>query len=219
MERAEDERNQMTDWRAGKAGLASKQREIGQLEIRSRSIRVFQPAVIPGLLQVSEYSRAIMSASQRMLALSTGETEPAGVYEAVSARLRRHQVLDDAGRHFSFVITESALSNRLGRPEGMLTQIERIRAVAEQPNVTVGIIPADAQLTDPPTHGFELIDEKWLIIDLFNTSMTSQGRSDIRLYRQLFDQYEQQAVTEIGATLDRYFEIYRDLSRPRQPSS
>jgi transcriptional regulator with XRE-family HTH domain len=217
--RAEDEHNQMTDWRVGKAGIASKQREYGRLEARGRMIRVFQQAVFPGLLQTSEYARAIMAASQRMLALGAGVEEPTSVYEAVAARLRRQEILDASDRQFSFVMVESVLSNRLALPEDMLAQVQRVRTVSRQANVTVGVIASDAALTEPPMNSFQLIDENVLTIDLFNTSIKTQGRSDIRLYRELFDYYERQAAPDLDAILDKYSEIYLDLSRPRHRRS
>lgn len=220
VELAERGQNRMTDWRTNWVGMVARQTEIGQLEESGHDIRVFNPTNVIGLLQTSEYARAVMAASRRMLEESRADRQPpqADIYEAVSARLRRHQVLAASERRFWFVMAEAALSNRLCRPEEMVAQIHRIRELAGQPNITIGIIPSDAWLVGPLVHGFEVIDDKWVLIDLFNTSVTSRGRSDVGLYIDLFKTLLQQATTEIDGILDRYLDLYLDLSRPASRS-
>ena len=51
-----------------------------------------------------------------------------------------------------------------------------------------------------------------MTIDLFNTPIMSRVRSDIRLYRQVFDQLEQLATPDIDPILDRYVDLYLRLT-------
>jgi hypothetical protein len=101
----------------------------------------------------------------------------------------------------------------------MAAQIQRIREVASQDNVSVAIIPATVHLAYPPYHGFSLWDDRMVLIDLFNTVLTSHGRSYVRLYGRVFSTLEGQATDDIEPILDRYFEHYLDLARlnRRQP--
>lgn len=138
------------------------------------------------------------------------------VSEAVSARVRRHEVLAERGKQFRFVMAESVLNNRLCRPADMLAQLDRIREVAREDNVTVTIVPADAPWPIPPYHGFELLDDRSVLVDLFNTTLVSRGRADVRLYREVFDAVERSGTTDIDPILDRYFDLYLDLSRQRR---
>jgi len=85
--------------------------------------------------------------------------------------------------------------------------------------VTLSIIPGDADLSIPTYHGFELLDDRYVMVDLFNTTMMSRGHADTSLYRQVFDNLEEAGTTEIDDVLDKYFEIYLDLSRRRSHSS
>jgi transcriptional regulator with XRE-family HTH domain len=219
VELAEQGQNRLTDWRSTWVGMIARQSEIGQFEASGTDIRVFNPSGVIGLLQTSEYARSVMAASRRMMeAAAGGAGHHVDVYEAVSARLRRHQVLAAPERRFWFVMAEAALSSRLCPPEEMVAQLHRIRELARQPNITIGIIPSDAWLVSPLVHGFEVVDDKWLLIDLFNTSVTSRGRSDVSLYTGLFESLLRQATTEIDDILDRYLEIYLDLSRPASRS-
>jgi len=215
VDRAERAHNRMTDWRPGEPGVADRQREVAQVEQTTREFRVFQPAVIVGLLQTSEYARAILTPFQLDLVASRTGDAPGVVSEAVSARVRRHEVLADQRKKFHFVMTESVLTNRVCRPTDMLAQIERLREVSRQENVTLGIIPEQARLSIPPYHGFELLDDRYVMVDLFNTTLMSRGRVDTSLYRQVFDNLQERAETEIDEILDRHLEIYLDLSRPK----
>jgi hypothetical protein len=104
----------------------------------------------------------------------------------------------------------------------MPAQIERIRDISRQSNVTLGFIPAAVELRYPFFHRFTLFDDRSVLIDLFNAVLTSRGRSDVRLYRRLFDAFKAQATIEIDEILDRYLQQYLDLARPgpragRQP--
>lgn len=215
VENAQRSHNRMTDWQPTQANVVERQVEFVRLEAETKVFRVFQPAVVVGLLQTSEYARAILSSFQLdLVARRTGEP-PGVVSEAVSARVRRHEVLADRRKQFHFVMTEAVLRNRVCRPTDMLAQIDRLREVSRQENVTLSIVRADAELAIPTYHGFELLDERFVMVDLFNTTMMSSGRVDISLYGQVFDYLEATGTTEIDSVLAEYFEIYLERSRSR----
>jgi len=212
VELAEQSHNRMTDWRPLPTELAQRQRGIGEWEAEARAFRVFQPAVVVGLLQTSEYARAILGSFQGLISPGFDDAGRS-VSEAVSARMRRQEILSDPARSFRFVMTESVLGNRLCPPEDMPAQIHRLREVGRQENVSIGIVPAEAAWSTPPFHGFLLLDDDIVSVDLFNTGLTSRGKADIRVYQQVFDDFEAAAVTEIDPILDKYQEIYLDLAR------
>ncbi len=218
VEQAERSHNRMTDWRPSQLDVADRQRDVAQIEASTKEFRIFQPAVIVGLLQTSEYARAILARFQSDL-VASGSAEPTGlISEAVSARVQRHEVLADPRKQFFFVMSEAVLSNRVCRPTDMLAQIERLREVARQKNVWLGLIPAEIEWATPPYHGFELLDDRHVMVDLFNTTLTSNGRADATLYRQVFNSMRRRATEDIDRILDRHFEIYLELSRPHARS-
>jgi transcriptional regulator with XRE-family HTH domain len=216
VEGAKRSNNRMTDWRTSHGAVAHTQREVAQLEATARVFRVFQPTVVVGLAQTSEYARAVLGATHEIRSSVVREGGAAAVPEAVSVRVRRQEVLADPDKQFHFVMMEAVLRNRFGRPEDMPAQIHRLRELAEQENVTVRIIPLDVELPIPPYHGFELLDDRCVTVDLFNTQLTTQGQADTTLYRHLFDKLDASATDDIQPVLDRYLEIYLDLSRPRR---
>ena len=188
-ERAGD---QMTDWRPARGVVASMQREVEQLETGTRTSRVFQPAVVVGLAQTNEYMRAILGAAHGIRS----------VPEAISVRVRRQEALSDPDREFRFVMTETVLRNRLSKPQYMPAQLQRLRDLAAMPNVSLRFIPSDAELVIPPYHGFELLDDRIVIVDVFNTLVTTRGRSDVALYQEVFDRLEGNATEDIDPILE-----------------
>src|SRR5919107_2223571 len=56
-ELAEQSREQFTDWRASRQDPAGWQRDIARLEAEATEVRIFQPALLSGLLQTSENVR------------------------------------------------------------------------------------------------------------------------------------------------------------------
>jgi transcriptional regulator with XRE-family HTH domain len=214
VELADHTSNQLTDWRPTQLGLADRQHDVKRLESSSREFRVFQPAVVVGLLQTSEYARALMTAFRSELGDSEIADSTTAVSEAVTARVQRHQVLTETDRHFYFVMSEAVLSNRVCRPAEMIAQIERLREVARQDNVTLRIVPADAQWPIAPYHGFEVMDDRCVLVDLFNTSLMSRGRRVVRHYRNVFDALERAGTTDISRILTKYQRLYAQMLLP-----
>ncbi|MCY1142038.1 helix-turn-helix transcriptional regulator [Actinoplanes sp. Pm04-4] len=209
---AERSGDQLSDWHSTEPNLAGQQQFVRHLEAPAREVRVFQPAVVAGLLQTSQYARAILSAYRTELGDDQIADSALAVSEAVAARMQRSQVLDDPDRRFTFVLTESSLSNQMCPPAEMLAQIARIREVARQPNVSIRIVPEAATWPFPPLHGFELMGDRHVMVDLMNGSIVSRGsRRTIRQYERVFEAIELIAVSEIDAILDKHQKNYVEL--------
>jgi Domain of unknown function (DUF5753) len=67
--------------------LTERQREIGELEKEATSICVFQPTMVPGLLQIADYARRVMSHGN--------PSDQADIDAAVQKRLERQTILYD----------------------------------------------------------------------------------------------------------------------------
>jgi transcriptional regulator with XRE-family HTH domain len=210
--RAEQHRDRMLDF--GRNDPATWQHEIAQLEIETVEFRVFQPAVLSGLLQTSEYARAVLASVQGTWT-ATVTPRSSGVAEAVSARVHRQEILDDPSKQFHFVVPETLLRNLLAEPADMLGQLRRLRDVARQDNVTLRMIPEDELLPYPPFHNFSLLDDKHVIIDLANTIVVARGQSDLRLFRNVFDAVESRATTQIEPILEKHTQRYLRLAAGR----
>ena len=110
------------------------------LEAEASSIAQWQTEVIPGILQTEEYARSVHLGVQRV------QLVPPGVIERrVKVRMIRQEALtrkDPLG--LSVVIDEAVLRRRIGDRSVMRAQLEYLAQAAELPNVTLRIMPLDA---------------------------------------------------------------------------
>jgi transcriptional regulator with XRE-family HTH domain len=208
--RAEQSRGGMTDWRLGR-DPKTWQQEIADLEARTRNLRMFHPGVFSGLVQTSEYARAVLTATQVAWNPSPPAVERA-VAAAVAARMQRQELLHDDAKRFHFVVPETLLRHVVSGPDEMSAQLRRVQDLSRQRNVVFRVIPDQTRWPYPPLHGFELLDDRCLIIDLFNTVVVSRGQSDIKRYRQIFADLDSQATSDIEPILERYRKWYRNLA-------
>jgi transcriptional regulator with XRE-family HTH domain len=213
MQRAERSHDRMTDWRPTAISLAGTQKSLAAWEAAAKDIRNFEPAVVPGLLQTSGYARSVLVGFFERLSQPEGApSRETAVLGAIAERIRRQGILADPARSFRFVITENVLRNKICPPAEMLAQIEHLRQVsARHDNVVIGIVPDDQPVAIPPMHGFVVLDDSMIIIDVYNTGLTSRGRSDAEQYRRVFDVFEEHARTDIEPILRIHEELYVGL--------
>jgi Domain of unknown function (DUF5753) len=119
-------------WRlVNRLGLAPRQREIAELEKSAHTIRIFQPVMVPGLLQIADYARRVME-----MTYTAGPDIPA----AVAVRMQRQTILYDQDKRFEFIVTEGALRWRPGPAKLMRAQLDRLASLASLPNVTLNLV-------------------------------------------------------------------------------
>jgi hypothetical protein len=89
--------------------------------------------LIPGLLQIPEYARALLAG----LGVAKSEIET-----LVVTRLGRQAILSKPNPpHYLAIIDEAALRRPIGGPQVMTAQLRHIVTVSKRPNVTVQVIP------------------------------------------------------------------------------
>ncbi|MDG4766646.1 helix-turn-helix transcriptional regulator [Solwaraspora sp. WMMD406] len=105
-------------------------------ESRATMIRIYQPLIVPGLLQTAAYARAVLAAH----GLHGDELET-----ALTTRLGRQEVLNRPQPcRLVAVLDESALLRRVAEPEVMREQLKAVAAAGERPHISVQVVPADA---------------------------------------------------------------------------
>ena len=112
------------------------------LEHEAASIAIWHVDVVPGLLQTEEYARNIISSYSRV-----EPTAPGMIGRLVRVRMRRQQVLDRPELQISVVLDESVLKRRIGNETVMHDQLQHLVQIADRPNLTLQILPLDAQHT------------------------------------------------------------------------
>jgi transcriptional regulator with XRE-family HTH domain len=112
------------------------------LEHEATSIAIWHVDVVTGLLQTEAYARQVISSYSRI-----EPNAPGMIGRMVRVRMRRQQVLDREGLQLSIVLDESVLKRRIGSDAVMYEQLQRLVREADRPNLTLRILPLDAQHT------------------------------------------------------------------------
>jgi hypothetical protein len=150
------------------------QRRIRDIEASSKHVTTFQPAVIPGILQTEAYMRVLTSGVDRGIA--------DGV---ITARLERQRLLGKPGHRWTQILTAGALLWCAGSAGTMVQQIDRIIEASHLDGVRIGVIPARRPVTVFPLHGFDLYDERAVIVGTLATTAIITEPADIRLHIDL----------------------------------
>jgi transcriptional regulator with XRE-family HTH domain len=135
-------------WEQGLTGLPATSATLADYESRANDFTDWSPLLIPGLLQTMAYSRAFM--------LADG-INPAGVELRLTARLRRQQVLNRSDVRYTALIGEPALRTRVGDHMIQAAQLRAIIAVASRPNVSIRVVPSNAEGHPGQLGGFLLL--------------------------------------------------------------
>lgn len=143
----------------GPAGL---QAEVLAFEMQATRIALFQPAMIPGLLQTGEYAREMLRLPAGPLFHGATEEE---IARMVALRMQRQQVLYQPGKQIQVVLFEGALRCRLCTPVTLLGQLDRLLALIGLPTVELGIVPFVTQVPVYPLSGFDIYDDNLAIVE------------------------------------------------------
>jgi len=187
-------------------GTARLQKRIGAIEAASALIRGFQPAIVFGLLQTADYTRAL---GRRDL---TGDA----LDDHVSARLSRQTVLD-TDRRFVLILTEGALRWHVGSPVVMAEQLDRLAIETERPNLELGVISWTTPVDMQALHGFHLYDDRAALVATETATALIVDQQDIADYTTRFHAFYR--VAQVGQDARRLFERlaqdYRSLDATR----
>jgi transcriptional regulator with XRE-family HTH domain len=105
------------------------------LEQEATSIKIYHSGVVPGLFQISNYTRAVHQAG-------IPRFDDPIIEERVKERLTRQQLLTrEDPPQVEVVLDEAVLRRPVGGPSVMREQLERILIVSEQPNVMIQVVP------------------------------------------------------------------------------
>jgi transcriptional regulator with XRE-family HTH domain len=105
------------------------------LEAEAVEVKNFQTQLVPGLLQTSDYARAVFAAEHP-------DAPATEIERRVELRMRRQKV--DAPPRLWAIIDESVLRRPVGGPATMREQIKRLLQSTSQPRVDIQVIPLGA---------------------------------------------------------------------------
>lgn len=156
-------------------------------EAEARSVRNYESLYVPGLLQTEDYARAVIKGT--LPTASQREVE-----HRVQARMERQALLgkEDPLQLWA-IMDEAAVRRQVGGREAMRAQVQRILAAAEEPNVTVQVIPFDKGAHPGMPGAFvhmdfpEPADPQLVYVDTLAGDLLRESEADIGRYTLMFE--------------------------------
>ncbi|MFJ6786316.1 helix-turn-helix domain-containing protein [Streptomyces angustmyceticus] len=186
-----------TAWRLiRRTGVHKAQQQTRALEAQMTVLRLFQPALVPGLLQTPEYIRAV---------LTRHDLGAEVLAKTISARVERQQVLYDSSKELHFVITEPVLRWRIVSASRMAEQMDRIASLSRLPHLDIRIVPLSARQHDIANHAFVVRDDRTVAVETVHADLAVTDPRDVALYIRKFEGFAAMAISgdEARSMLER----------------
>ncbi|MDP9866993.1 MULTISPECIES: helix-turn-helix domain-containing protein [Streptosporangium] len=187
-----------------RSGLAALQEDIRDLEMRTTLFRVFEPGVVIGLLQTTEYARSIFTRIKRLY------NAPDEIDAAIRVRMQRQEILYDQTKKFRFILPEAVLRYRLAPLDVLRGQLDRLLAVTALPNVEFGVVPFEAPLPSALLNGFWIYDGDQVAVPTRTRDLILRDPDDIAFYERAFEEFGEVAAfrEEARAVIVRVLEDF-----------
>jgi len=176
-------------WEEYSDSLSDDYKQFIGLEHEATSMAIWHVDVVTGLLQTEDYARHIIGSYSQVEPVAPGM-----IGRLVRVRLRRQQVLSRDGLQLSVVLDESVLKRRIGDDAVMYDQLQRLAREAERPNLTLQILPLNAQHVvfgeSFVVFGFgydiEAMLQDVVVTEQLKNSFTLEGERETHLHRIAF---------------------------------
>ena len=189
-------------WEEFTDSLSEDYKQFIGLEHEATSMAIWHVDVVTGLLQTEEYARHIIGSYSRVEPVAPGM-----IGRLVRVRMRRQQVLDRDGLQLSVVLDESVLKRRIGDETVMYDQLQRLVKEADRPNLTLQVLPLDAQHV---VFGESFVifgfgqDADAMLQDVVSTEhlrsgFTLEGERDTYLHRIAFQMLSEAALDPVAS--------------------
>ena len=130
-------------WEEFADSLSDDYKQFIGLEHEAATINIWHVDVVTGLLQTEAYARHIISSYSKVEPIAPGMIE-----RLVKVRMQRQRVLGREEQvQLEVVLDESVLKRRVGNDMVMYEQLQRLIREADRPNLTLRILPLNAQHT------------------------------------------------------------------------
>ncbi|MET7981370.1 MULTISPECIES: helix-turn-helix transcriptional regulator [unclassified Streptomyces] len=165
------------------------------LETDAASLRVYDPQVVPGLLQTRQYAEALIAGA-------LPETAPADIDKRVQVRMKRQERISapDNPLRLWTVLDESALRRAVGNRSLMREQLEHLVEQSQLPHVTVQVIPFDMG-AHPGLNGQYAIlefpdaaDSSVVYIEGVTSDLYLEKANDVQKYSVMYEHLRAQAL-------------------------
>lgn len=191
------------EWRRQlRSGTTRRQQESVRFEAETKLFRVFEPLLIPGILQTAEYAEAILAHMIGFHGL------PDDIEAGVQARMERQQILYRGDHRFHIVIGQSALTLGVVDTDVLIGQLDRLIALSSLPRVHLAIIPTRATFKFLPVHAFWILDAREVLVETISAEIKLTQSREVAVYAKAFDRLAASAISgkEARALIGRALE-------------
>jgi transcriptional regulator with XRE-family HTH domain len=182
-------------------------------EREAEAMWIWEPQLVPGLLQTENYTRAVLQPWPAIFARPPAETE-----RRVETRLLRQRVLTRTPPlEVSFVIDESVLFRAFASPLVMRGQLAHLADLSELPNIELRIVllsgrqviatGAFVYFRFPRIHGVSLPDT--VALEHMEGTTFIESEQDVNAYKIMFNELRETAISP-QASRDMLTRVARD---------
>lgn len=171
--------------------------ELVQFEQGAHSVRVYQPAIYPGVLQTRAVAESILGWSRQSLSEDQ-------IRVRLDVRWARRQRLleDDDGPEYHVILDESVIRRRIGNMKMTAEQLEDVVEMARLPRVHIRIVPYAVGAYMPALGAFHVFnltaneEDGILYRETHLRDEVSHSVEDLRFYRAAFDDVWNRSLSE-----------------------
>lgn len=188
-------------WWQSYKDMDTREARYADLEAGAATIREFQMAFLPSLLQTPDFTRARVEA-EGSVPVGTSEPDPDGTVEARRGRQRMLRRPD--GPSYEVVIDELAIRRRAAPDDVVRAQLYHICArVNGDPNTRVRVLPADASIAGyrVPRSGFSLFtypdpdDPVVVVVDTVTEDLILLEDCEVKAYEDLYNRLREATLS------------------------
>ncbi|CAM5473136.1 helix-turn-helix domain-containing protein [Streptomyces aurantiogriseus] len=183
------------------------------LETDAASLRVYDPQVVPGLLQTRQYAETLISGA-------LPETAATEIEKRVQVRMRRQERIsaEENPLRLWTVMDEAALRRVVGNRSLMRDQLEHLVEQSQLPHVTVQVIPFDMG-AHPGLNGQYAIlefpdasDSSVVYIEGVTSDLYLEKPNDVQKYSVMYEHLRAQALN-VDQSRQFIADIAKDYAR------
>nr|WSZ96566.1 helix-turn-helix domain-containing protein [Streptomyces sp. NBC_00857] len=165
------------------------------LETDAASLRVYEPQVVPGLLQTKPYAEALINGA-------LPESPVLDVEKRVGVRMRRQDRINapEAPLRLWAVVDEAALRRVVGDRQLMREQLEHLVEQSQLPHVTVQVLPFDMGAHPGITGHYAILefpdaaDSSVVYIEGVTSDLYLEKSIDVQRYSVMYEHLRAQAL-------------------------
>ena len=191
-------------WIVRAGGPGRRRGEVAMIESRTRQIRQYQAAAVPGLLQAPGYTRALTAAG------GFGDVD-----DVVRHRADRQATAFGAGElEYAVLLEEVALLRSSPTVEVLHEQIEHLLRLAQLPGVDIRLLTADSAPSTAPMNSFLIYDflsaksPSVVLVETQTADLYLSAKDDVSTYEHTFAGL-QAAALSAQATATRFRRLLR----------